>query len=313
MVMSFSEEFPLEVIPNLSSAMTALVATPAETETATLPSLPSTLTGGSTETSTESTADSSTESTAESSTADEQPADVPDVIPEGLLPGGRRRRNLQTETIKTDTGYVDYEIKPAIEIKIVDEDGVEKTMGDDELDINFSWAITEMTETTLVISMDFEVPESLSSDGEGKDYLQVTFHGSDLIKGQNGLPIEVGLTVTKEITRQVNKEEAEQVSGTADLCAKVLVCFTLITFVASLFMMADFTTFWSMFNTVQIIVHYPMFGMNIPGQLGLFFAQLIEVAKFNIFGVNDSILESWTRRGGVKQIISDAHENPVFA
>jgi len=49
--------------------------------------------------------------------------------------------------------------------------------------------------------MDFEVPEALSSGADGKDYLQVTFHGSDLIVGQNGLPIEVGLTITKEITR----------------------------------------------------------------------------------------------------------------
>jgi len=186
-------------------------------------------------------------------------------------------------------------------------------MGDDELDINFSWAITEMTETSLTISMDFEVPESLSSDGEGKDFLQVTFHGSDLIVGQNGLPIEVGMTITKEITRQVNKDEAEQVSGTAALCAKILVCFIVITFVASLFMMADFTTFWSMFNTVQIIVHYPMFGMNIPGQLGLFFAQLVEVSKFNLFGVNESILETWTSKGGAKQIVADQHENPIFA
>lgn len=123
--------------------------------------------------------------------------------------------------------------------------------------------------------MDFEVPEALSSSADGKDYLQVTFHGSDLIVGANGLPIEVGLTVTKEITRQVNEEEASQVSGTAALCAKILVCFIVITYVASLFMMADFTAFWSMFHTVQLIVHFPMFGMNIPGQLGLFFAELV--------------------------------------
>jgi hypothetical protein len=73
----------------------------------------------------------------------------------------------------------------------------------------------------------------------------------------------------------VNEEEASQVSGTAALCAKILVCFIVITYVASLFMMADFTAFWSMFHTVQLIVHFPMFGMNIPGQLGLFFAELV--------------------------------------
>jgi hypothetical protein len=180
--------------------------------------------------------------------------------------------------LKTSTGYKDFEIKPAIEIKIVDEDGVEKTMGDDELDINFSWAITEMTEYSVVIQMDFEVPEALSSDGDGVDYLQVTFHGSDFIVGKNGLPIALGLTVRKEITRQVNGEEAAQVSGTAALCAKILVCFIVITFVATLFLMADFTPFWSMFHTVQMIVHFPMLGMNIPGQLALVFAKLIRVA-----------------------------------
>lgn len=53
--------------------------------------------------------------------------------------------------MKTSTGYKDYDIKPAIEIKIVDEDGNEKTMGDEELDINFSWAITDMTENSVSI------------------------------------------------------------------------------------------------------------------------------------------------------------------
>jgi hypothetical protein len=76
-----------------------------------------------------------------------------------------------TQALETSTGYKDYEIKPQIEIKIVDENGVEKTMGDDELDINFSWTISEMTTRSVTIQMDFEVPESLSSDGEGKDFL----------------------------------------------------------------------------------------------------------------------------------------------
>jgi hypothetical protein len=155
--------------------------------------------------------------------------------------------------------------------------------------------------------MDFEVPESLSSDGDGSDYLQVTFWGSDLIVGQNGLPIELGLTVTKEISRQVNRDEASQVSGTAELCAKILISFIVITFFACLFMMADFTPYWSMFHTVQIIVHFPMFGMNIPGQLALFFAELVKVSKFNIFGVNESIVEKWGSDP------SDTQQNAVFS
>jgi len=161
--------------------------------------------------------------------------------------------------------------------------------------------------------MDFEVPEALSSGADGKDFLQVTFHGSDLIVGQNGLPVEVGLTITKEITRQVNEEEASQVSGTAALCAKILVCFIVITFVASLFMMADFTAFWSMFHTVQLIVHFPMFGMNIPGQLGLFFAELVQVSKFNVFGVNESITEKWEANGAIATATADNQQNSVFS
>lgn len=141
----------------------------------------------------------------------------------------------------------------------------------------------------------------------------MTFNGSDLIVGQNGLPIQVGLTVTKEISRQVDREEASQVSGTAALCAKILVCFIVITFVASLFMMADFTTFWSMFHTVQLLVHFPMFGMNIPGQLGLFFAELVQVSKLNVFGVNESIIENWEANGAIATAVADQQTNAVFA
>jgi hypothetical protein len=68
-----------------------------------------------------------------------------------------------------------------------------------------------------------------------------------------------------------------------------------------------------MFNTVQVIVHFPMFGMNIPGQLGLFFAELVQVSKFNVFGVNESIVENWGLNGDISTTLSDDQENPVFS
>jgi hypothetical protein len=77
--------------------------------------------------------------------------------------------------------------------------------------------------------------------------------------------------------------------------------------------MADFTPFWSMFHTVQMIVHFPMLGMNIPGQLALVFAKLIRVAQFNVFGVNDTIIEKWIAAGDVDAIAADAQQNAVFS
>jgi hypothetical protein len=50
-----------------------------------------------------------------------------------------------------------------------------------------------------------------------------------------------------------------------------------------------------------------MFGMNIPGQLALFFAELVKVSKFNVFGVNESIAANWGND------VFDAQNNAVFS
>lgn len=76
--------------------------------------------------------------------------------------------------------------------------------------------------------------------------------------------------------------------------------------------MADFTPFWSMFHTVQMITHFPMLGMNIPGQLALVFAELIRIPKFNVFGVNDSIVAKWIESGDADAIVADAQQNAIF-
>jgi hypothetical protein len=72
--LQFDPAFPIVPLPEFSTAMTAVVATAATPAQS-------------------STEEASTEASSTDAVA------LPDNIPTGILPGGRRRRNLQTETI----------------------------------------------------------------------------------------------------------------------------------------------------------------------------------------------------------------------
>ena len=58
----------------------------------------------------------------------------------------------RTETLLTDTGYVDFKIRPAVEFNIIGGDsGALKN-------IDFEWKIAEFEPDYMLVSLDFKDP-----------------------------------------------------------------------------------------------------------------------------------------------------------
>ena len=82
----------------------------------------------------------------------------------------------------------------------------------------------------------------------------------------------------------------------------VLIFFFVTTAVVS----GDLVPVYGFFETLQLIVHLPLVGVNLPGSITLFLQPLTDIVQFNFFGVNDAFRERW----GVSK--DDLAYNQVF-
>lgn len=75
-----------------------------------------------------------------------------------------RSTQSRTETYLTEDGYVDFEIRPALDLQIAPAPDSEPEA------LQFDWDIVEYKESYVVIQLKFENPEVLSSlDGKSMD------------------------------------------------------------------------------------------------------------------------------------------------
>jgi len=51
------------------------------------------------------------------------------------------------------------------------------------------------------------------------------------------------------------------------------------------------TMFWGMLNTLQLILHIPLFSIAFPSHVAMMFSQLIQMANFEIFPMEDIIMK----------------------
>ena len=108
----------------------------------------------------------------------------------------RRRRSLvsRVETLLTDTGYVDFVIRPALELTIVENDS------DISRDVDFSWKITDFTPDAMKIKLDFAAKDAEKISAIEPDSLVLTFWQGDLFKlAENGEPMPNGFKIRTEL------------------------------------------------------------------------------------------------------------------
>ena len=92
------------------------------------------------------------------------------VVPKRTLQGDR------TETLLTEEGYRQFDIKPALEFSVID------SVTEKEINVDFEWEIIEFAKDHVKIKVNFEDPESLSSSAK-PDEMEITFWGDKLFKG----------------------------------------------------------------------------------------------------------------------------------
>ena len=185
-----------------------------------------------------------------------------------------KKLQSRTETYLTETGFQDFEIRPALDIQIA------PAPDSDPEKLSFDWEIIEFTETYCVFQLKFENPEVLSSlDGTSMDQVQITFWGDNLFVAKNGKSVPNGFTIRKEVVRQVDPAESDRIVRFARILGYFVLIMLVFLLVVATVTKSDTYPIWACVNMLILVTHFPLLYLQLPGGISLFMKEFLNVLR----------------------------------
>ena len=126
-----------------------------------------------------------------------------------------------------------------------------------------------------------------------QSYIRITFFTAELLTSADGskqIPFRLQLKLPLE--RQVDPETAEK-SLKFGFGFKLILTFVLLPLFAMLvYMSVSLLPFWELINALQILLHLPLLNVQLPGQVSLVNAQLLDVVRFSFWNPIEDLWDS---------------------
>ena len=187
----------------------------------------------------------------------------------------------------TDTGYVDFKIRPAVEFNI--KGGDSGTLKN----IDFDWDIVEFEPDYMMVSLDFKDPTQVSK--KEIDELEMTIWHGDLFKLEStGESIPNGSKITAVLTPQHDYREAKDYTGRGERYSNAVLIILLFSLVATIFTQGNLTAVFCFYGTIQMISHLPLVTIYHPETLVTFLKPLNDFTRFNFLfesGVGKKLID----------------------
>lgn len=137
--------------------------------------------------------------------------------------------------------------------------------------------------------MDLQDLRERNIDTEVYDNLSLTFKdASGKLEFDNGKQINFGEQITFKISPLVEEEKISSISAVANLWLAMIWVAVSISVIFACYE-ASLVPTWMFVSTFQLIAHVPLVAVNLPSNAHYFLLTLLNLARFNIDGLNSAI------------------------
>jgi hypothetical protein len=88
-----------------------------------------------------------------------------------------------------------------------------------------------------------------------------------------------GITIRREVARQVDPEESVWIKFYARLAGYVILVVGVLVYSAAKLLKADTYPIWSVINTIVLVTHFPLLYLQLPGNISLFMKEFLSVLR----------------------------------
>lgn len=90
------------------------------------------------------------------------------------------------------------------------------------------------------------------------DEVQVTFWGDNLFVGKNGKSIPNGVTIKKEVVRQIDRQESIKVIKFARILGYFVLIMLILLLIIAHVTKSDSYPIWASVNMLFLVTHFPL-------------------------------------------------------
>ena len=161
---------------------------------------------------------------------------------------------------------------------------------------SFTWDVLGFDQNYIMLQINIQNPEAVSF--HSRDFIEVTFYGVEFFKSFQGVEVEFGTQLHWRIVRQISKQQAQTVDKINDAVFGV---FATISIAMLLFvgLGGRLLPTWMFLNSMQLIVHTPLFNTAMPANLHYFFKKYLNMVRLNVKSFNEA-LEERERESGLE-------------
>ena len=103
-----------------------------------------------------------------------------------------------------------------------------------------------------------------------------------------------GVTIRREVVRQVDPEESAWIKFYARLSGYVVLVVSVLVYLAAKVLMADTYPIWSVINMLVLVTHFPLLYLQLPGNLSLFMKEFLGVLRLQDLKIDERLLHYWS-------------------
>ena len=139
-----------------------------------------------------------------------------------------------------------------------------------------------MEEDTFAIQMEFSNPILVSASSQ-EDQLEIRFLERWVFNGsENTNTIYQGKLVSSAIPPQISQSLFDSLNSVGASSSSGISSLLVGNFVLNILMSSSMSALWGMINSLQILIHLPIFSIPIPLNARLFYAAIIAVTQFDV-------------------------------
>lgn len=152
------------------------------------------------------------------------------------------------------------------------------------------WKVVNFSATQIWIQIYFEYPDNISEKVVGDD-LTVTFWGTEFFKAKNGKKVRYGTKIQQKILRVVDPEIAVSLGVTGLTMNSITSLVLIFAFIFALICTGRLITIFMFMNTMQLILHLPLFEVHFPAKASFFFKQMLDLFRFELLNINQRLCQ----------------------
>ena len=125
------------------------------------------------------------------------------------------------------------------------------------------------------------------------DEVQVTFWGDNLFVGKNGKSIPNGVTIKKEVVRQVDPQESVRIVRFARILGYFVLLMLVFLLIVAHVTKSDTYPIWANVNMLFLVTHFPLLYLQLPGGISLFMKEFLNVLRLQDLQLQQFFFSWW--------------------